>query len=430
MIKKAELLSPAGDWDSLIAAVNAGCDAVYLAGNAYGARAYAKNFSENELLNAIDYLHLLNKKIYLTINTLTKSQELETLPEFLAPFYKQGLDGVIVQDVGVLRLLKDKFPGLELHGSTQMTVTSPYGARLLKEFGLERIVPARELSVAELSAIKNCGIEVEAFIHGAMCYCYSGQCLMSSMIGGRSGNRGRCAGPCRLPYRAYNDRRLPDGREYILSLKDLCTINSLPELLSAGIDSLKIEGRMKSPEYVAFVTSLYRKYMDRYYNGHNTTVEKKDLDTLEKLFVRGNISEGYLHKRNGADMVTLIKPGYNGADDMLMNRLNEIYVKNPLCRTVKIRACISVGNRLQISVYDDEFYGESLGGIVETANTQPAVLENIKEKLNKLGGTYLKCEDIDVYLEDNCFVNVKELNECRRQAVSAYKEAVLKAYRR
>ena len=260
MEKKVELLAPCGSYESFLAAVRAGADAVYLGGKAFGARAYAENFSEEELISVIRQAHLFGVSVYLTVNTLVKEQEFSAVYEYILPLYEAGLDGAIVQDMGFFRFLRRNFPGLKLHASTQMTITGSYGAAFLKEMGCERIVPARELSLQEIKAIKRkVPIEIEVFVHGAMCYCYSGQCLMSSMIGGRSGNRGRCAQPCRLPYKTA-------GKEgYFLSLKDMNTLEHLPELIEAGVDSFKIEGRMKRPEYVAGVVSIYRKYIDKYY---------------------------------------------------------------------------------------------------------------------------------------------------------------------
>ena len=247
-MKKVELLAPAGCFESFKGAIHAGADAVYIGGRKYGARAYADNFTEEEVCLAIRYAHLFGRKLYLTVNTLVKEDELKELPAYLRPFYEEGLDGVIVQDLGVFSLLRECFPGLPLHGSTQMTVTGPGGAAFLQSLGASRVVPARELSLKELEEIRATGIEVEAFVHGSMCYCYSGQCLFSSMLGGRSGNRGRCAQPCRLPYEIVGQKGR--GIQYPLSLKDLCTLSFLPELIQAGIDSFKIEGRNRNMQPV------------------------------------------------------------------------------------------------------------------------------------------------------------------------------------
>ena len=260
MKREIEILAPAGSWECLEAAVCAGADAIYIGGSRFGARAHADNLNEERMLEAIDYVHLHGRKLYMTVNTLLKEQELGELVDYLRPYYEQGLDAVIVQDIGAMRLIREAFPDLPLHVSTQATVTQTLSAQLFQRMGAERIVPARELSLEEIKNMKNAtGLEIECFVHGALCYCYSGQCLMSSMIGGRSGNRGECAQPCRLPYRVES-RKSAD----LMSLKDLCTIDMIPELVEAGIDSFKIEGRMKQPDYVYTVVQMYRKYTDIY----------------------------------------------------------------------------------------------------------------------------------------------------------------------
>lgn len=331
-----ELLAPAGSYEGLCAAVNAGADAVYIGGTMFGARAYAENPDEELLLQGIDYCHLRERKLYMTVNTLLKEEELENkLYDYLLPYYRAGLDGVIVQDFGVAHFLKEYFPGLDLHASTQMTVTGVDGAQLLKEAGFTRVVPARELSLDEIRRIVDeTGLEVETFIHGAMCYSYSGQCLMSSMIGGRSGNRGRCAQPCRLPYRVIgngdstgyptaeqfrNSRNTKhEGKHeqplYALSMKDMCTVDLIPELLSAGIASLKIEGRMKRSEYAAGVVHIYRKYIDLYQEqgDRNFCVSKEDREILLDLYNRGGFSQGYYHLHNGKSMMALARPNHQG----------------------------------------------------------------------------------------------------------------------
>ena len=290
-----ELLAPAGSYEGFEAALGAGADAVYVGGAMFGARAYAQNFNEEELLRAIDVAHIHGKKLYLTVNTLLKNRELkEELVSYLEPYYNAGLDAVIVQDMGVFSLLKKEFPKLHLHASTQMTVTGPEGMKFLADQGATRVVAARELSLQELSRMHEaCPIEIEAFVHGALCYSYSGQCLMSSLLGGRSGNRGRCAQPCRLPYQVKNFRAKEYGKgEFCpLSLKDICTIEILPEIIEAGVTSLKIEGRMKQPAYTAGVTGMYRKYLDflfektKVYVNYRLMVEKTN---SELVFFRFN----------------------------------------------------------------------------------------------------------------------------------------------
>lgn len=307
--KKIEILAPAGSYGSFMAAVTAGADAVYAGGPRFGARAFADNFTEEQLLSAIDYAHLHGRKFYLTVNTLLKDAELEELHEYLEPLYRQGLDAVIVQDIGVLSFVREHFPGMDIHASTQMTVTNTEGALFLKEQGAVRVVPARELALEEVyDIVEQTGLEMECFVHGALCYCYSGQCLLSSLIGGRSGNRGQCAQPCRLPY-TVNGKK-----EYTLSLKDICTLELIPELVDAGIDSFKIEGRMKKPEYVALVTAMYRKYTDMYLQKgrEGYAVAPGDLEMLMDIYNRGGFSQGYYRQHNGRNMLSPDRPNHAG----------------------------------------------------------------------------------------------------------------------
>ena len=329
---KVEILAPAGSYDILMADFAAGADAVYLGGAMFGARAYANNLSQEELLRALDYAHLHDKKIYLTVNTLMKQQELEDrLLPYLEPFYKAGLSAVIVQDFGAFEAIKEAFPGLHIHASTQMTVTGAAGAALLKEAGVSRVVTARELNLAEIKAIHdNCDIEIESFIHGALCYCYSGQCLLSSFQGGRSGNRGRCAQPCRLMYTPQtsdmprtkgkglrgdeNRQKDSNGSAYLLSPKDMCGLPVLPDIIEAGVYSLKIEGRMKNVNYAAGVTGIYRKYVDRYleYGREGFKVEDSDINDLMDLYNRGAFTTGYYNNTKGREMISLKRPNHMG----------------------------------------------------------------------------------------------------------------------
>lgn len=336
-MRKTELLAPAGSMESLRAAINAGADAVYIGGTKFGARAYADNLTEEDMKWAIDYAHLHNVSLYMTVNTLLKERELEEeLYSYLLPFYEHGLDAVIVQDFGVLCALKEWFPDLPVHVSTQMTVSGAEGFAFLKNFpNVTRIVTSRELSLKELKTIrKSTGLEIESFIHGALCYCYSGQCLMSSLIGGRSGNRGRCAQPCRLPYDVYDGTKKISGAQenYILSPKDMNTLELLPQILDAGIDSLKIEGRMKRPEYTAGVVSIYRKYIDRWLeNGSDgIKIAKEDVRTLEELFRKRGYSQGFYARHNGRNMMALSAPSPEKEEaerSILMDSLADKYVK-------------------------------------------------------------------------------------------------------
>lgn len=304
MTNKIEVLAPCGTVDSFYAAVNAGCDACYLAGNMFGARAYAGNFDEETLLHAIDFAHLHGVKVYLTVNTLLKNQELLKLYDFLLPYYRNGLDAVIVQDFGVLSLLRERFPDLSIHCSTQMNICSSYGAEYVKSLGASRVVTAREMSLDEIRKLKeSVDIEVETFVHGAMCYCYSGRCLLSSMAGTRSGNRGRCAQPCRKMY---------DGT-YKMSMKDMCALRYVPQLIEAGIDSLKIEGRMKNEYYVASCVDAYQTMAADYYAGCFSEKKAEEYQNkLANIFNRGGFTEGYFFLRNGRQMIDESMPGNRG----------------------------------------------------------------------------------------------------------------------
>lgn len=321
--RKIEILAPAGSYNAFQAALHAGADAVYAGGSRFGARAFADNFTEEEMIRAIHEAHLFGRRLYMTVNTLLKASETDSLYDYLLPYYENGLDAVIVQDFGVVEFVRKYFPDLDIHASTQMTITDTYGARFAQDRGMTRVVPARELSLEEIRQIrKGTELEIECFVHGALCYCYSGQCLLSSMIGGRSGNRGRCAQPCRLPYTF--DAAADQGKQYYLSPKDICTLDLIPDLIEAGIDSFKIEGRMKSPQYVAGVTAMYRKYSDLYLeNGREKfRVQPEDREMLMDLYNRGGFSEGYYRTRNGRAMISLARPNHAGVPAAKVKRQN------------------------------------------------------------------------------------------------------------
>jgi len=416
--KKYELLAPAGNKEAFLGAIHAGADAVYLAGSKYGARAYADNFTNEDLLYCIRYAHLFGRKVYLTVNTLFKEDELSELCEYILPFYENGLDACIVQDLGVFQMLKENFPDMELHVSTQMTITGAYGAEYLKDLGASRIVPAREMSLEEIQKIKETGVEVETFIHGAMCYSYSGQCLFSSILGGRSGNRGRCAQPCRLPYKVKG----ADGKQlecYPLSLKDMCTIEHLDTLMEAGIDSFKIEGRMKKAEYAAGVTAIYRKYMDRKLkNPHQKLkIEKSDLDKLAGLYIRSERQDGYYFRQNGKDMVTLDNPAYSGSDEAYIAQIREQYIENKPRIPITMYAVLTCGEKASLTICCEDVSVTVYGNEVEKANQQPLSEENIKKQLGKLGDTCFERKDLEIYTDGQAFYSLKSLNELRREAV-------------
>lgn len=427
-MKRPELLAPAGDMDCFMAAVNAGADAIYLGGEEYGARAYASNFSKEELCEAICYAHLFGVKVYLTVNTLVKEREFGRLNDFIRPFYDAGLDGVIVQDLGVLYQLHDDFKGLELHASTQMAIASSYGAGFLKSFDVCRIVPARELSMDELNHIrKKVKIDMEVFIHGAMCYCYSGHCLYSSFLGGRSGNRGRCAGPCRLPFDAFGQKEV-----YPLSLKDMCTISMLPELIDNGIDSFKIEGRMKNPYYVAGVTSIYRKYIDLYLQNKDSQsdfqVSDEDYELLKKLYLRSDLQDGYFHRHNGREMITMHSPSYATADDKEFENIKKKYLdknrKLSLIASVVVRA----GQPVSLTVRDELGHVDFAQSeeVVSIAEKRPVSEADIRKQINKTGNTPFQFDSVSVIMDDNVFVSLKTLGEVKRQALDQIKDRILK----
>ncbi|WP_125152736.1 DUF3656 domain-containing U32 family peptidase [Clostridium rectalis] len=310
-----ELLAPAGSIESLHAAVLAGANAVYLGGSKFSARAYASNFNDENMKDAINYCHLYGVKVYVTLNTLLKDEEMEEAIDYARFLYNIGVDGLIVQDTGLIYFLNKEIPNLELHASTQMTVHNLEGAKLLKELNFKRIVLSRELSLNEIKYIsENLGVEIEIFIHGALCVCYSGQCLMSSIIGGRSGNRGRCAQPCRLPYTLIDKNTGRKEKAYILSPKDICTLDNIKEILLSGVTSLKIEGRMKRPEYVAGVVDTYRRAIDFVQN--NTEKKQlhfeKDNKKLLQLFNREGFSKAYLFGNVGKDMMSYSYPKNTG----------------------------------------------------------------------------------------------------------------------
>ncbi len=437
MTKEIELLAPAGSFEIFKAVIAAGADAVYVGGNAFGARAYANNFSEDELLEAIDYAHLHHRKLYLTVNTLFKEKELkEQLYPYLLPYYKQGLDAVIVQDIGVLSFIREYFPGLEIHTSTQMTVTNRYGAELMKELGASRVVTAREMSFAEIEDIaKNVDVEIESFVHGALCYCFSGQCLFSSVIGGRSGNRGRCAQPCRLPYETFDADKKPIGnvkKPYVLSPKDLCTIEMIPQLVKAGIYSFKIEGRMKQAEYAAGVVSIYRKYIDLYLekgeSGYQVTA--KDYQKLLDFGNRSGFTEGYYKKHNGADMITFEQPSHKKGNETLQEEIRQKYVQTEIKEKINGNLILSKDLPAKITVACGDVNVTINGDIVQEALKQPLSLDKIEENMRKTGNTPFEFANLDIAMTDAIFMPMKSLNQLRRDALDALSEKLLQEYRR
>ena len=418
MNRRIEILAPAGSRESLKAAVYAGADAVYAGGTRFGARAFATNLSEEELKEAIDYVHVHGRRIYLTVNTLLKDSEMDELYEYLLPYYIRGLDGVIVQDMGVISYIKEHFPKLPIHASTQMTIAGTAGAGFLREQGIARVVLARELSLLEIRNIKEkTGLEMECFIHGALCYCYSGQCLMSSMIGGRSGNRGQCAQPCRLPY-SVEGGKTGD----FMSLKDLCTIDLLPELIQAGVDSLKIEGRMKQPAYVYTVVSIYRKYVDLYLAGKYEKVSDRDREKLLSAYQRRGYSEGYYRQHNGKDMISFARPKAEKEEAPLP--------EEKLQEKINGKLTLSCGQSAKLLL---EYNGHTVichGDAPQAAMRQPLDGERVARQMKKTGNTEFAFDRFEVEMEEGLFLPMQSLNKLRRESICKLSEAVLKPYQR
>ncbi|MCR5775415.1 MAG: U32 family peptidase [Lachnospiraceae bacterium] len=433
-----ELLAPAGDMDCLTAAIDAGCDAVYAGCKKFGARAYAGNFTSEEMMAAIDRMHLYGKKLYLTLNTLIKPEEFKEVYGFLKPLYETGLDGVIVQDLGIVSLLRDEFKGMEIHASTQMSVSSEYGAELMKELGITRIVLSRELSLEEIgSIIRKTGIETECFVHGAMCYSYSGMCLMSSMLGGRSGNRGRCAGPCRQPYSV--NKELKD--RYLLSMKDMCTIDILDELVKAGIASFKIEGRMKSPAYVYGVTEIYRRNLERIRENPDEPYgpSEEDRRRLIELYSRGGISDGYYHRHNGLSMITMDKGSYKREDTgayksehkrIRLTPMLEVKAGEAIRLTLSYSPERKASESTEVVRESEEIRITVKGNTAERAEKHPMSIEDLKKQLMKTGDTDFCFEDVRIDTDGMSFVRVAEINGLRRRAIEALEERLTDGYKR
>lgn len=496
MKKRVEILAPAGSYESFQAAVAAGADAVYAGGSSFGARAFADNFTEEQLLDAIDYAHLHGRKLYLTVNTLLKDDEIKNeLYHYLLPFYRQGLDAVIVQDVGVLEFITRYFPNLGIHASTQMTITNTLGAEFLMNRGVERVVPARELSLSEIHDMaERTGMEIECFVHGALCYCYSGQCLLSSLIGGRSGNRGQCAQPCRLPY-DFNGRQ-----SYLLSLKDICTLDLIPELIEAGIYSFKIEGRMKKPEYVAAVTGMYRKYVDLFLmNGKkNFHVELYDKENLMDIYNRGGFDDGYYKKHNASEMITRNRPNHAGVptfqvishkgreitgkalvpigrgdilefaankenytfgkplkkgetftligpkktsyqqgtifprtrNQLLLDSIREQYINVKIHEKITGSLTLAAGENAVLELQSNGCQVSCVGDRIEEAQNQPLDKARISKQMRKTGNTEFEFEDLKIQITGNIFLPMQKLNELRRDGLEKLKKAICYVYRR
>lgn len=411
--KDFELLAPAGSLEILKGVIESGADAVYVGGSMFGARAYANNFTEEELLEAIDFAHLRGVKVYLTVNTLIKNSEFSKLYDYLLPYYKRGLDAVIVQDLGVVKAIHEYFPSMEIHTSTQMTVTGADGVRFLSQFGVTRVVMAREVSLAEMKCIhEETGMELEAFVHGALCYSYSGQCLFSSILGGRSGNRGRCAQPCRLPYTVEGKKD-----EYILSLKDMCGIKALDKLHDAGVYSLKIEGRMKQLEYACGVVKYYRSYIDSM-----KPVTDADYDRIKALGNRCGFTDRYYFDHNGSDMVTYVKPNF------VSNAAEPSPEKRKL--SIEGELVLREGEPGSLTVKRGDVTYKALIEPVSAALKAPLDKKAAIDRINKTGDTDFEFSHIKAQIGENVFVPNGALNKLRRDAISGLCDKLLKKYYR
>lgn len=411
--KDFELLAPAGSLEILKGVIESGADAVYVGGSMFGARAYANNFTEEELLEAIDFAHLRGVKVYLTVNTLIKNSEFSKLYDYLLVYYKRGLDAVIVQDIGVVKAIHEYFPSMEIHTSTQMTVTGADGVRFLSQFGVTRVVMAREVSLAEMKRIhEETGMELEAFVHGALCYSYSGQCLFSSILGGRSGNRGRCAQPCRLPYTVEGKKD-----EYILSLKDMCGIKALDKLHDAGVYSLKIEGRMKQLEYACGVVKYYRSYIDS-----KKPVSDADYDRIKALGNRCGFTDRYYFDHNGSDMVTYVKPNFVSNAEEPLPEKRKLSIEGELVLREGEPGSLTVKR-------GDVTYKASIEP-VSAALKAPLDKKAAIDRINKTGDTDFEFSHIKAQIGENVFVPNGALNKLRRDAISGLCDKLLKKYYR
>ena len=456
--KRVELLAPAGSFKSVVAAVNAGADAIYMGGRKFGARAYADSATAEEedmVMEAIRYCHLFSVKLYMTVNILFKDQELKELFSYLKPYYEAGVDGLIMQDLGAVKKVHEMFPGLEVHASTQETISSVSGARMAQKFGMTRAVVSRELSLGEIKKIHDeTGMELEVFCHGAMCYSFSGACFMSSLLGGRSGNRGRCAGTCRLCYESISRGETADGAKslanlkngktsgelrkkgYLLSMKDMETLDFLPELIKAGAYSFKIEGRMKSPVYTAGVVSVYRKCLDlamKYLDGKIETysVDPEDKKILREVFDRGGTTS-YLNKHNGADMIAIEEKKFREIDKEVLSYIESEFINKN--RTISLEADLVMETGGPVVLTLTDLSGRMVTVVSEdnvlAAENRPMMAEDVEGKLRKTGGTAFNFTDVRANISPDAFYPVGKLNQLRREALERYEEEILSGSKR
>ena len=416
MTKTAELLSPAGSPEAMRAAVANGADAVYLGFGDFNARRMAKNFTEQELIEACDFCHKRGVKVYVTLNTLATDRELSEVERVCRVINRSGADAVIVADMGVARLVREVAPDLALHASTQMTVHSLGGVMHLHSCGFSRVVLSRELNGAEIAYIcKNSPIEIEVFVHGALCMCYSGQCQMSAVIGRRSGNRGLCAQPCRLPYTLDESMH----GTYPLSLKDLCLADYLNELSDMGVASLKIEGRMKRPEYVAIVTGIYSRLLRE-----RRAPTDSEREMLAQAFSRDGFTDGYFTGSTGSSMFGVRSKGAEAPDE-LFSRAREAYAKVPIrARGVDFYCVIQKGKPAALAAEDECGHRVlAKGPVAEPAINRPLTEDVVREQISKTGGTRFGVSSVKIILDDNLALPLSALNSLRRECLEALEAA-------
>ncbi|MBQ2088599.1 MAG: U32 family peptidase, partial [Lachnospiraceae bacterium] len=432
MNRELEILAPAGNIEIFKTNIDAGADAIYFGGEKFGARAYADNFSFEDAKNALKYAHLRGRKAYLTVNTLLKNVEIEReLYDYIKTYYEMGLDAVIVQDFGVFNFIKEAFPKISLHASTQMTIANKYGADYLEKCGADRIVTSREMSLDEIRDISlKTSVEIETFVHGALCYGYSGQCLMSSLIGGRSGNRGRCAQPCRLPYALLDSdlNKVNTRGDYLLSPKDLCGINHIAAMDEAGIYSLKIEGRMKKAGYAGGVVSMYRKYVDAYISGDYSKLSKVDEQTLYSLGNRSGFTDSYFFRHNDNNMMSYEKSSFENTANPVVIQESKVPVNGNI--TAKIGEEISLEISYKSPINNEDNIVLVKGDIVQEAMNKALTREQILEKVQKTGNTDFVFENIHIQMDDNIFLPISRINDLRRRALEEVELQILKSTKR
>ncbi len=422
--KNLEILSPAGDLDTLIRAVDNGADAVYLGGKKFGARKNAANFTHDEIKQGVEYAHLSGVKVYVTVNTIIFDEEISEAVDFIREIYNIGVDAIIVQDMAIASLCRKYFPYLKLHASTQMTVHSSYGVKMCKNLGFQRVVLSRELSEKEISGIvneNNC--ETEVFVHGALCVCYSGQCLMSGIIGQRSGNRGECAQPCRLPYRFRDyDGNVAHEPCYLLSLKDLCLVKEIDRLKRCGVTSLKIEGRMKNSEYVSYVTDLYQRA------NSGEMISEQDYENAERIFSRSGFTTGYFDDSKGRHMVNISANNdnvYRNIPEELLEKCRQLGEKKKKPVKAYIRAKVGEPLSLKI-VYSDDIYGEyTHNQNIEVAKNALLSMDKLTSSLSKLGDTFFYLDKLYADFDEEAFIPVKDINLARRVCTEQINRQIL-----